>query len=261
MSNTGTAPAHGVNDNRFELLLQTSRELGAVKGQGEDVQVKHLLSVTQAAFEGVIDNAEHKHGQGVDDATKITEEYWKARNSNVIFNPKADNQRKTISCVRQCVTLGSWSKGGSGEPLGMINTAMTQYRNMRKDPTVAKRMIDAANYLIAIARRMKKSDQLLDPDELRSLSFKKDPDALTVADVLDKARNTLKKLYDGKHPAGSCNTSNVERAVKALSAELKGIADAKRSVVVAQAAADITDEADKQTKDEAKAGVAAPVTA
>lgn len=264
---TGTAPGAGgnlahnpTNDTRFHELLTTTRTLGATKGQGEDVQIRHLLSVTQAAFEGVIDNTENKHGLGVDDATMITEEYWKARNSNVTFNPKADNQRKTISCIRQCITLGGWSKGGPGEPIGMVNRAMTLYRNMRKTPDMAKRLMDAANYLIVVARRMKKSDQLLDDDELQALAFKKDPEVLTVEDVLDSTRAKLKKLYEGKHPAGTCASPNVEKAIKALNAELKGIADGKRNAVATQAGADIATEANAQARDEAKTGGAAPVS-
>src|SRR5580692_7163439 len=35
-----------------QVLLEQSRQLGSVAGQGEDVQIKHLLFVTQAAFEG-----------------------------------------------------------------------------------------------------------------------------------------------------------------------------------------------------------------
>lgn len=252
MSNTGTAPsaggnlAHGAtNDIRFEELLAKSAKFGAAHGEGEDTQIKHLLTIVQAAFEGVIDNTENKHAAGVDDATKITEAYWKARNANVIFNPKAGNQRKTISCVRQCVTLGGWSKGGPGEPLGMVNKAMSEYRNMRKVPDMARRMMDAGNYLITIARRMKKSDYILDDQELHDLAFKPDASIPTVEDILDKTRSTLKKLHEGKHSAGVCSTVNVENAIKALNKELKGIADAKRqNSAVQEATADITTAAD-----------------
>lgn len=245
------------NDQRFDILLEESEKLGVITGQGDDVQVKHYLLVTQAAFEAVIDNAKDKHGAGIDDATLIAERYWNARHKNVIFNPKASNQRKTISCLRQCITMGGWSKGGTGEPMGMINRAMTMYKNLRKVPGNTKRMVDAANYVISIARKLKRSDYILQDEELNDLAFKKDPDITTVEDVLDKTRATLKKLYEGKHTAGACNTENVDKAIKALNKELKVIADSKRSV---QHEEDVKIAGDFLEQHEAKADGAASVS-
>ena len=254
-SNSTSSPSAGgnlahaaKNDTRFEQLTGTVEQLAVVAGQGADVQVTYLLLITQNAFEGVIDNTINKHGDNVDDATFLAEKYWKVRNKNVIFNPKADNQRKTISCMRQCITLGGWSKGGPGEPIGMVNKAMTLYRDMRKDPATSKRLVDPANYLITIARRMKKLDAVLDEQELRELAFKNVPDQATVEDALDAMRKIATKLYQGKHPAGSCNTPNVDKIIKAASAELKAIADAKRNVVNQAAADAITQAADQQAK-------------
>jgi len=245
------------NDTRFDDLLNESEKLGSVTGQAEDAQVKHLLLVTQAAFECVIDNTKNKHGADRDDATVIAEKYWGARHKNVIFNPKAGNQRKTISCMRQCITMGGWSKGGPGEPMGMLNRAMTMYKNLRKVPGNTKRMIDPANYVIGLARKLKRSDYVLDDATMNDMAFKKDAEVATVADVLDKARATLKKLYDGKHPAGTCNTAHVDNAIKAINKELKEIAAGKHAAAqneaVALAAEVIGKEADK-------AGDAAPVS-
>lgn len=223
------------NDTRFDDLLELSAQFGIAQAQGEDVQIKHLLAVTQAAFEGVVDNTVNKHSPSTDDATRITEAYWMARNKNVIFNPKAGNQRKTISTVRQCISLGGWSKGGPGEPIGMINQAMTMYQKLKTVPDQAKRMVDAANYLITIARRMKKSDVILEVDELHDLAFKPNPNEQTVADVLDDYRKGLKKLYEGKFKGSlQCSSSNVDKAIQALNRELKAIADASRSAAHAE---------------------------
>lgn len=246
-----------INDTRFNDFIERTKALGSIAGQGEDVQIKHLLDVTQMAFDGVIDNTENKHGTGVDDAALIAENYWNSRNHQVIFNPKAGNQRKTMSCVRQCITLGGWSKGGSGEPIGMINRAMTNYRNLRKVPGNSKRMVDPANYLITIARKMKRSDTLLDDEELQELTFKPDHEQATVEDVLDGMRRTAAKLISGKHPAGMCGGANLENVVKALNRELKAIADGRRGNTEAKAAADIAAEADRQTKADGAASVSA----
>lgn len=258
---TGNLTHSPTNDHRFQDLLDATEQLGGIVGQSEDVQIKHLLLVAQAAFEGVIDNTENKHGQGHDDATRITEAYWNARNKNVKFNPRAGNQRKTISCVRQVITLGGWSKGGPGEPMGLINNSMSHWLKLRQDPPQAKRMIDAANYLVLIARRMKRSDVLLTDDEVHELAFKKDPNLITVEDVLDSMRRALTKLQDGKHPAGQCSTSNIEAAKKAINKELKAIADAKRTIQAdadwQQTGEEIAQEADRLAKADGAASASA----
>jgi hypothetical protein len=255
MTQTGASPGAGgtlahnpTNDTRFADLVAQVEGLAAIAGQGEDVQVKYLLLITQSAFDGAIDNTINKHGDNIDDATVLAEKYWKVRNKNVIFDPKAGNQRKTISTMRQCITLGGWSKGGPGEPIGMVNTAMTLYRDLRKDPATAKRLVDAANYLITIARRMKKQDAILDEEELRELAFKPDSEQPTVEDVLAAMRSTATKLFRGKHRAGACATPNIDKVIMGLNAELKTIADGKRSTAAAVAAADITAAANAQEK-------------
>jgi hypothetical protein len=258
MSTTGNLAHSPKNDTRFDDLISLSEKLGERAGMGVDVQIQHLLAVTQSAFEAVIDNTKDKHGSGIDDATLIAEAYWKARNKNVIFDPKAGNQRKTISCIRQCVTMGGWSKGGPGEPIGMVNRAMTMYKNLRKVPGNTKRLVDAAGYLISLARKLKRSDYILDDETLNDLAFKKDPEIATIEDILDKTRGTLKKLYDGKHVAGACATPNVEAAIKSINKELKAIAESKRTVEQQQAVA-LASEAISEAAD--KAGDAAPVSA
>ena len=243
----GTLAHSPTNDTRFADLVTQVEGLAAIAGQGEDVQVKYLLLITQSAFDGAIDNTINKHGDNVDDATVLAEKYWKVRNKNVIFNAKAPNQRKTISTMRQCITLGGWSKGGPGEPIGMVNRAMTMYRDLRKDPATAKRLVDAANYLITLARRMKKEDAVLDDEDLRELAFKPDHDVATVEEVLDAARKTLTKLYTGKHKSGVCASPNIDTAIKKLNAELKAIADSKRTAVNQVAGAAITQAANAQS--------------
>ncbi len=58
MTQTGISPGAGgnlahtpKNDNRLELLDAEIEKLAAIAGQGEDVQVKYLLLITQAAFD------------------------------------------------------------------------------------------------------------------------------------------------------------------------------------------------------------------
>jgi hypothetical protein len=250
---TATNPNAVPGNNRtpFERLIDATEQFGERHAHGADVFVQHLLSCTQAAFDGIIDNTENKHGAGLDDAAVISEAYWRARNKNVRFDPKAGNQRKTISNVRTVITLGGWSKGGSGEPMGMLNAAMTLYQNLRKNPATAKGLKDAGNYLIDIARRMKKSDHILELEELDRLARKPTPDVATVAEVLANQRKTLKKLYDGKHTAGVCKEPEIEAAIKQINKLLKRYADGKRAETDAVAATEIAAEADKIAATEA----------
>ena len=229
---------------KWDTLLNDTRELGAIKGRGEDARAQHLMKVIQAAYEGVIDNTENKHGTGVDDATRIAEEYWKARNKNVIFDPKALNQRKTTSNIRSCITLGGWVHGGPGEPISMVSNAMTLYRKMRQEPSNAKRLIDAGNYLIVIATKMKRLKEVLNVEELRDMAFKKEAEFATIEDRLSAMRKELVLMRDGKHKAGAL--SEADSVLKPINRILKGITDAKRAI----------DKADEAAED--TAGVAAP---
>ncbi len=120
-------------------------------------------------------------------------------------------------------------------------------------------MIDAANYVILLARKLKHSDYVLDDTTLNDLAFKTDPDIATVEDVLDRTRTTLKKLYEGKHTAGACNTPHVDKAIKALNEELKAIAKSKKQAQQEEEAyevgQEIIAEADKQDKADGAASV------
>ncbi len=238
---TGNLTHSPVNDTRYQDLLAKSAEFGALAGQGVDVQVKHGLSVFQAAFDAVIDNTSDKHGKGIDDATMLAEAYWKARNQNVKFDPRAPNQRKTVSCLRTVISGGGWNHGGPQEPLGMVNKAMTIYQQLRRDPATSKRLIDAMNYLVLLCRKLKTRHEVLDEEELRALAFKKDASVPTVNDVLDHVRHTLVALKNGKHRAGVCTGVNIEAAIKALSKELKDsvtVAPPKTDVSQASASAE-----------------------
>lgn len=231
---SGASPSAGgnlahasANDTRFQDLIAKSAELGATFGKGQDVAQQHLLTVFQAAFDGVIDNTRDKHGPGIDDAFLVAKAYWDARNKSVVFNAKAPNQRKSASCVRQVIALGGWHQGGPSEPLNMVNSAMRQYLELRKVPGNMPKLRDGYNYVVEIARKMKKAAQVLDLAQLRTLAFKPDRDVLTPEEVLATCRNTIQKLFNGKHSAGKYSTPNVEAALKALNKEFKAIADSR----------------------------------
>jgi hypothetical protein len=227
------------NDHRYDDLLNDTDELGKQAGLGKDVQIKFLLKITDAAYCGVIDLTANKFGQDVDDAAKLTERYVKAQGSATVFDHKAGNQRKAMSITRTCIKLGSWSKGGNGEPIATVNSLMTIRATLRKDPANAKKLDDAANTLIKYARAQLKSDTLIEPEELRGMCFKKEHETRTVEDVLEATRKSLKSLYEGKHAAGVRNTPMVKQAIDKITADLKAIADERRNAGAQQAVADL----------------------
>lgn len=219
------------NDNRWDMLNELTQTLGTQSGLGADVQIKFMLAVTDAAYGGVVDLSENKHGDGMDDATYLTDVYFKARRESNVFDHKSNAGRKAISLTRTCIKLGSWSKGGNGEPIGTVNKLMSIRAKYRKDPSQAKNLKDAASTLIDYARAQLKLDTLIDDEGLDALVFKNPKNESTVEDVLDSMRKTLKKIYDGKHSAGGRQTAGVKHAMDKVNHELKIIADERKSAI------------------------------
>jgi len=210
-------------------LLDVAQELGKQAGQGKDTQVKFLLKVLEGAYHNAIDLAGNKHGKDIDDATKLVEAYVKAQSGATVFDHKAPNQRKTISCARTMIKFGQWTKGGNGEPIASANNLMTMRQKLRQNPTEAKKLDDAANTLLKQARTQLKRDTLLTDEELRQLCYKKPKgDAPTAEERLESTRKLLDKLIKGDLPDGAQdNSSDVIVARDSLTRRLIAIAKAK----------------------------------
>lgn len=214
----------------FDDIVQNAAELGEQAGKGEDVQIKFMLKVLEGGYHKLLDHTnKNKHGPGKDDAELLSETYFKGRNGSVVFNAKAPNQRKLISIVRKSIQFGSWHKGGAGEPLAIVNKTMTMRQQIRKIPGEAKRLDDAANVLMKLARAQLRRDTLLTDDELRELCFKKQADIATVEDIIERTAKTLDKLVSGSAANGTaqCSTPNIINARHALRQELAAIATAR----------------------------------
>lgn len=217
------------NAPTFADLLQKATDLGVQAGLGADVQIKFLLATAEGAYHNALDLNPNKHGIGIDDATKLSEAYYKARSGSNVFDVKADNQRKTIACTRTAVKIGGWTKGGNGEPIATINNLMTLRQKARKDPTKAKRVDDAANVFLKFSREQLKRDTLISDAELEQFCFKKVSDQPTVEQVIEGIQKQLTALVEGRaagHTA-QCNTQNILNARQAVTNELKAIATAR----------------------------------
>ena len=133
-----------------------------------------------------------KHGKGIDDATKLADEYSKAQSGATIFSTKA--AKKTISTTKLGIRLGLFTKGGPGEPLNTLNNLLTLWRKERAKPENKGQMVDAVNAAHKFARDQLKRPTMITDAELRGYCFKPAVDTKTAEEVLDAIRKTLRAL-------------------------------------------------------------------
>jgi hypothetical protein len=225
------APASTPATNKLTLdsLMQKATELGEQAGKGRDTQIKFLLSCCEGGYHNAIDLIANKHGGDVDDATRLAEAYVKAQGTATVFDAKAPNQRKLISTLRTSIKLGQWPKGGVGEPLATVNNLMAHRQKLRKDPTICKKLDDAANVFLKYARAQLKRDTLIEGQELNDFCMKKDRDLPTATEVVEGLRNNLQKLVNGQAAQNTAqdNSPEVRAALSALTKRLTDIAKQK----------------------------------
>ena len=217
------------NAPSFEDLLKDVIELGTLNGNSKDGQIKFDLKVASAAYLGTLSLDENKHGKDIDDATRLTEGYWKAHNSAVIFDAKAGNQRKTISTTRKMIKLGSCPKWGVGQPMSALNDLVSMRQTLRKDPAQAKKLDDAHNAVMRWATAQLKRDTIVDDAELKTFCYKSDVEERTGAGVLEAIRKLANNLKVGKvSNCPDCDDSpEVQSIINSCTKRLVAIAKAK----------------------------------
>lgn len=225
---TVAAPQPASNVPNFDTLLKDAKELGSVVGKGADSWGQLLLKVHEASYLGGVSTDANKHGQGVDDATKIAEAYVAGQTGSTIFNAKAPSQKKTISCVRTLVRLGMFTKGGQGEPLTTVNNFMAQRQKMRKDPAYSKKLDDVSNSLLRFARAQLKRDQMITAAEFPSFILKKEHDIPTEEDWLERTRKAAQNAKAGKG-GFSIDGTVADEIVKSITKRLTAIAKSRSS--------------------------------
>jgi hypothetical protein len=206
----------------FNDILATARELGEQSGKGRDTQIKFLLKAVEGGYHQALDLTPNKHGADIDDATALAKAYVEAQQGAVVFDAKAMNQRKLISCLRTSIKLGSWPAGGPGEPLATVNTLMSKRLHYRRVPDTASIVDDAANTLLKFARVQLKRDSVIPEDELDPFCFKPLASEGSLEKVLEGLVSKLDKLIDGEGRI-QCDSANVVRARASLRKELARI--------------------------------------
>jgi hypothetical protein len=190
---TTATPTPVSNKPSFADLLKEATELGAQTGQGKNCFSQFLLKVTQAGYLGTIDVDPNKHGAGIDDAQKLTGAYVNATKGATIFNAKATNQRVTTSKARTMIRFSMYSKGGIGEPMGMLNKFLARRQQIRKDPLLVKKLEnDLPNSLVSMARAQLKIDHLFTASDFDRFLFKKEAGIQTEEMKLESIRKLAK---------------------------------------------------------------------
>ena len=201
-------------------------QLGVDAGKGKDTQVKFLMQMIEGGYHSLLDLNHNKHGAERDNATVMTERYVKLQQGTSMFDAKAPNQRKAISCARTGIKLGGWPKGGNGEPVANVNKFVSRWVKLRK---THGKLNDAANSLLSFARAQLKLDRLIDEADFDAFMFKPTVEDLTAEEIIASTVKKLDKLIDGSasHGTAQCNTANVQQARHYMRQELVDIAKAK----------------------------------
>lgn len=217
------------NSPTFDTLMEVAKELGGQSGGAKDTQIKFDLKMIEGAYLGALSLDPNRHGKGVDDAEKLGEAYYRAQTGAMVFNAKADNQRKLVSNVRKGIKLGSCPKYGVGEPMGVVNRLLTRRQQLKKDPSNKGKLDDAHNALMRFATAQLKLDTLVADGDLDQFIFKGDKDPRTGEEVLDALRKTATKLSQGK--VNNCpdmdNSPEVQAIIKACTKRIDAIVKAR----------------------------------
>lgn len=230
--NIATPNTNGVS---FDELIATAIALGSTAGQGKDTQVKMLMKLVEGGYHNGVDMNPNKYGAGIDDAIKLAQTYVQAQGSASVFDAKAMNQRKLISCFRSAIRLGQWPKGGLGEPLATMNKLMTMRQKLKQNPQTAKTLDDAANTLLTYARAQVRRDTLIEDAELQTFCVRKSGELKTPMEILEATRKNLLNLKHGKAANGTArdDSSEVQAAIQCITDRIKNIASETRKQAAA----------------------------
>jgi hypothetical protein len=166
----------------------------------------------------------------VDDAAYLGEEYYRARNSSVVFDAKAPNQRKAVSCVRTCIKLGGKTALGRNEPMTTVDNFVALRKKLRQNPANANKLDDASNSFLRMARAQLKSEQPLSHAELEAVCFKREAKDRTLEDVIGAIRKNAQNLLKGKNGLLD-DSEQMQSVVKNCTDRLKDLVAARTGPV------------------------------
>lgn len=238
---TGNLVHDTKNDARYDDLLVKARELGMAAGKGKDTLVQFGILAVNAAYDGVLDLTKDKHGTGIDDACRAYAEYARALAVNTIFDAKSPSGKVQAAKLRTCIRLGSWTRGGPGEPIATMNKLLGIRDKLRKDPVQNKLLDDAYNTLLRFARfQMKQTGPISDEHLLRQFCLKPGAKARTLEEYLAGVCKSLDDLRAGRAAHNTLQHTSAA-IVSALSNLRMEISDLRSTARTETAAADDTE--------------------
>lgn len=227
---TTTDTSYGKNDTRLDDLLEKTRELGVAAGRGKDTLVQFGLLVVNAAYESVIDLTKDKYGDGHDDTVKAYTEYGQAMAKSTVFDHKSPSGKVQAAKLRTCIKLGSWTRGGPGEPISTVNKLMAVREKIRRDPATCKSLDDAYNTLLRYARfQVKQTGVVDDENVLRAFCLKPVARTKTLEEYIRGVAKSLTDLRAGKAASNTLSHSSprIINVLQALQQEINDIRQGK----------------------------------
>lgn len=227
MTDTATVVPNRTNGYSFDELIAITDKLATDRGNGKDAQFKWFNALIEGAYHGGIDLLPDKHGTGKSDAFIFAARYATKQGISTMFDAKPDNERKLMSNVTKGIRFGQYTKGGTGEPLGLLDRFKKAFQDARKKPENKGKLEDPVNGLLRLMTAQLKRDNLIDDNELKNYVFKAPANAKTQFEAVSACRKSLQRLRDGKLHGGVVdNSAMIIQAISCCTARMKEIADA-----------------------------------
>jgi hypothetical protein len=201
----------------FEAVLKQTREFGRDSGAGNEALPKLAVVVMRAATEGVITLDANKHGEGIDDAKFLYDEYVKSESKKAVHEQTADGKKAQVSKLRAIVKAGV----GSGTDYDGI-VEFDKVLNARKAAITAdpKSVKPAYHALIEASRKLVETNEPLTAEQIDAIVKKGETAQKTVEQELEGIKKKLEKLITGESSIGKDQSEQVVKAHELISERL-----------------------------------------
>jgi hypothetical protein len=204
----------GQNDHRFDDLRKVFKSEGANAALGKDALPKLGLQLVRAARDGVVDLVKNKHGTGVDDASKLYEEYTKTA-GKALHDHTPDSIKSQVSKMRCFIKAGAHPQ--ATDPEGTMDRAVELLAEMAAiDPKAVKSAYAA---YCDVARAIFTSTTDLTDDEIKGAISKNGPADKTLVKELRRAEKILNGIVTGDAGVGRHQTAAMLKALDLVTEE------------------------------------------
>ena len=191
---TSLAHDNSANDTRLSEFMTEVREFGRAEASGKDALPMLAVAVVRAVCDGVLDTG--KDASGDDAATRVFNEYAKARGRKQIHERTEGGLKANISKLRQIVTFAGNPKY---DAVDVLNRAIIM-RNKLLDDEIDVKPAYAA--YVDLARAQIKEDDALSDDMIEAVIRKGPGRDKTLEGELEKIAKSLEKIVTGENAHG-----------------------------------------------------------